>query len=183
MWDPPDYKAINHILSHAKSGERYELITTWPGRLILPDFQNLSFNKEMEPEPKRHRGSYRTHRRSLARKKDNEELKRLRELVKESPQPVAPAHPDPLITGYPDPQQVSLSVAEVVERATRELTEKVRQLESHVSQLQWEAKEHKELRSKDRRMLELLSLENVRLMKELKSKESKASTPTILKTK
>ena len=88
-----------------------------------------------------------------------------------------------LITGYPDPQQVSLSVAEVVERATRELTEKVRQLESHVSQLQWEAKEHKELRSKDRRMLELLSLENVRLMKELKSKESKASTPTILKTK
>ena len=112
----------------------------------------------MEQEPKKHRGSFRTHRRSLARKKDNQELKRLRKLEKEGPQQVAHAHPDALITGYPDCQQVPPSVAEAVERATRELKEKVRQLESHVTQLQWEAKEHKELRSKDRRMVELLAL-------------------------
>ena len=137
----------------------------------------------MDQEPERRRGSYRTHRRNLKQKKNNQELKHLRELLKWGPQRVAPVHPDALITGYPDSQQESPSVASVVDRATRGLEEKVRQLESHISKLQGEAKEHKELRSKDRRMLELLAIENVHLTKDLKSKETKSSTSTVPKTK
>ena len=136
----------------------------------------------MEQEPERRRGSYRTHRCNLIQKRNNQELKQLRELLKWGPQRVAPVHPDALITGYPDPQQVSPSVAAVVERATRDLEERVRQLESHITQLQGEARDHKEQRSKDRRMLELLAKENVRLTKDLKSKETESSTSTVRKT-
>ena len=100
--------------------------------------------KETTKEEPERRGSYRTHRRNLAQKRNNQELKELRELLKWGPQRSLSARPHALISGYPDPQQVLPSTAALVERATRDLEERNRQLKSHISQLQAEAKERED---------------------------------------
>ena len=125
--------------------------------------------KETTKEEPERRGSYRTHRRNLAQKRNNQELKELRELLKWGPQQAATPQPNALITGYPDPQQVPESVAAMVHKATRELTEKVRQLERHISQLQAEAKDQADKRSKDKKILGLLSKEITRLQEKTKN--------------
>lgn len=129
----------------------------------------------MDQKSEKHRGSYRTHRRSVARRKNMEELKQLRELLKWGPPQVVPPPPDALVTGYPDPQQVPLSTADLVDRATRDLKERNRQLKSHILQLQLEAKEQAEKRKKDKKIKELLFKEIMRLNKKLKE-AGKAST-------
>ena len=133
------------------------------------NFISAIFKREMDEKPEKHRGSYRTHRRSVAKKKSMKELRELRELLKRGPQQVVPTHPNALITGYPDPQQVPPSVAALVERATRDLEERNRQLRSHISQLKAEAKEQAKI-------IELLSKKTVRLQKEREKEASKAST-------
>ena len=100
--------------------------------------------KESKKDPEKRRGSYRTYRRNLAQKRNNQELKELRELLKWGPQQAATPQPNALISGYPDPQQVLPSTAALVERATRDLEERNRQLKSHISQLQAEAKERED---------------------------------------
>ena len=95
-------------------------------------------------ETEKRRGSYRTHRRNLAQKRNNQELKKLRELLRWGPQQAATPQPDALISGYPDPQRVAPSAAALVARATRDLEERNRQLKSHISQLQAEAKERED---------------------------------------
>ena len=126
-------------------------------------------------EPGSRRGSYRTHKRNLAQKRNNQELKELREILKWGPQPFAPIQSNALITGYPDPGEIPLSTADLVDRATRDLKERNRQLRSYVTQLQLEAKEQAEKRTKDKKIKELLFKEVMRLNKKLKE-AGKAST-------
>ena len=128
-------------------------------------------------EPGKSRGSYRTHRRNLAQKRNNQELKELREILKWGPQPFAPIQSNALITGYPDPGEVPISTADMVDRATRDLKERNRQLECHISQLKAEAKDQAYKRSMDKKIIGLLSKETVRLQDQLKAeKAGKAST-------